>query len=81
MRKLSVGIYPNAGIKFISKKIVDKFESIKLIELLKLDFNKGIIAGIFEIVLKDDYIIEDLQLPKQIINFKLLKITEKKYTC
>jgi len=81
MRKLSVEIFPKTGFQFISKKIINKIESIKMLELLKLDFNKGIVAGIFEIILKDGYFIEDFHFLKEIEIFKILKVSEKKYTC
>jgi hypothetical protein len=81
MKKLSVEMCPNKGFKLTSKKIIKKIDTIKMLELLKLDFNRGIIAGVFEIILKDGYIIEDLQLPKNVKIFYLLKIIGNKYTC
>jgi len=43
MRKLSVEICLKSGFDFISKKINKNIESINMLELLKLDFDKGIL--------------------------------------
>ena len=66
MRKLSVEICPITGFEFISKKIKKKIESIKMLEIIKLDLDRGIIAGIFEIKLKEDCIIDNLHFTKEI---------------
>ena len=81
MRKLSVEICLKSGFDFISKKIIKNIESINMLELLKLDFDKGIIAGIFEITLKDGCILDDLIKLKEVIILNLLKVSEKKHTC
>lgn len=81
MRKLSIQISPQPGNEFISNKTINKFESIKMLELLKLDFKRGIIAGIFEVIIKDEFIFKDIKFPKEIKIFKVLKEIGNKYTC
>jgi len=81
MRKLSVEICLKSGFDFISKKINKNIESINMLELLKLDFDKGIVAGIFEITLKNGCILDDLINLKEIKTFNLLKLSEEKHTC
>ena len=73
MRKLSVEIGPITGFEFISKKIIKKVISIKMLELIKLDFDRGIIAGIFDIIFENDCILDDLHLPKEIKIFTILE--------
>ncbi len=79
MRKLTVEINPKSELGLISKQVFEIIESIKLLELLKIDFDKGSIAGIYKIVLKNGKIIEDLNLPREIEIFDLLKKDGKKY--
>ncbi|UCF49408.1 MAG: helix-turn-helix domain-containing protein [Thermoplasmatales archaeon] len=81
MRKLSVEICPITGFEFISKKIIKKIESIKMLELKKLDLDRGIIAGIFEIKMKDDNIIDNLHFPKEIKIFTILEEHGNDYIC
>jgi len=81
MRKLTVEICLKSGFDFISKKIIKNIESINMLELLKLDFDKGIIAGIFEITLKYGCILDDLINLKEVKIFNLLKVSEEKHTC
>ena len=81
MRKLSVEICLRTSFDLISKKILNKIQSINMLELLKLDFDKGIIAGIFEINLKDGYNIDDLILLKEIKIVNILKESGNKKTC
>lgn len=81
MRKLSVEICPITGFEYISKKIIKKIESIKMLEIIKLDFDRGIIAGIFEIILKDDCIIDNLHFPKEIKIFTILEEHGNNYIC
>jgi predicted DNA binding protein len=81
LRKLIVNLHLNAGLEFIPGKISDNIESLKLLEMLKMDFNKSIIIGIYEITVKKGFIIEDIKIPHDIQFFDILKTDGNKYTC
>jgi hypothetical protein len=79
LRKLTIELKPK--FENIPGKLFEKIESIKLLELLKIDFEKYYIVGIFEIILKNGYIIEDLILPREVEIFNLLHNHENNYIC
>lgn len=92
MRKLTVEINPTLGIleipRKLSKKIAilkreifEKIQSIRLLEMLKMDFQKGVTIGVYEITTKIGCNIEDLKLPEEIEVFNILKIDGNKYNC
>jgi len=92
MRKLTVEINPTLRMleipRKLSKKIAnlkheifEKIQSIRLLEMLKMDFQKGITIGVYEITTKDGCNIEDLKLPEEIEVFKILKTEGNKYNC
>jgi predicted DNA binding protein len=66
LRKLTIEKNPRSGFEFFPLKILDKIQSIKLVELLKIDFKKSNIIGIFEIILKNGFKINDLLISKEI---------------
>jgi len=71
MRKVIVEIKPNYIIKDIQKIMFEKVDSIRLLELLKLDFEHGLKVGLIELTLKSGYNVEDVDLPD---NVKLVDI-------
>ena len=61
--------------------LLDKVESIELLELLKIDFKKRIKMAIAAIILKEGYEIEDLKMPDYVEIFNVLQKKDNRYIC
>jgi len=59
--------------------LLDKTESIELIELIKLDFEQGIKMGIAALNMKEGYTIEDIDLPEFMEMLSVLKKEGNRY--
>ena len=59
--------------------ILDKTESIELIDLIKLDFEQGIKIGIAALNMKEGYAIEDIDLPEFMEILTVLKKEVNRY--
>jgi hypothetical protein len=91
MRKLIVEVYPKDPMMEAPehvetmirdlKRIMDRIESMKLLELLKLDFERGEKTIVCEIVMHEGYTIEDLGLPEEMMTCEVLKAEGNRYTC
>jgi predicted DNA binding protein len=81
LRKLTIEKYPENGFEFFPIKILDKIQSIKLLELLKIDFKKPNITGIFEITLKNGFKIKDLIISNEIEIHDILSRNGNNFIC
>ena len=79
MRKLIVELKVNESLLEGIQFLLDKVETIELIELIKLDFEQGIKMGIATLHMKEGYTIEDINFPEYIEMFTVLKQEGKKY--
>ena len=61
--------------------LLDKIESIELLELLKIDFQKRIKMAIAAFNLCEDYSIEDLKIPDYVEIFNVLQKNGNRYIC
>jgi len=61
--------------------LLDKIESIELLELLKIDFQKRIKMAIAAVILKDGHTIEDIKMPDYVEIFNVLQKQGKRYIC
>jgi len=81
LRKLTIEKNPNIGFEFFPIKILDKVQTIKLLELLKIDFKKFNITGIFEITLKNGYKFRDLIVSNDIEIHDILSRNGNDFIC
>jgi len=61
--------------------LLDKVESIELLELLKIDFEKRIKMAIAAIKLKEGGKIEDLKMPNYVEIFTVLQKNDNRFVC
>lgn len=79
MRKLTVDLKVKDEFLEMLNFILDKVESIELIELIKLDFEQGIKMGIVALNMKEGYTIEDIDLPDFMEMVTVLKQEKNRY--
>jgi hypothetical protein len=79
MRKLTVEIKINETLLENLKFLLDKTESIELIELIKLDFEQRIKRGIAALTMKEGYTIEDIDIPDFMEMLTVLKQEGNRY--
>jgi predicted DNA binding protein len=61
--------------------LLDKIESIELLELLKIDFQKRIKMAIAAFIMKKGYTIEDIEMPDYVEIFNVLQKKGNRYIC
>ena len=81
MRKLIIELKLNQIFLKNFGFLLDKINSIELIELLKLDFEKRIKMGIAAFNMKDGYTIEDLDIPDYVEMLTVLNREGDRYIC
>lgn len=83
MRKAIIEIEFTDQIKEIVKinAVLSKVESIELIEFLKIDFEKGLKVVLSNIIMKEGYTIDDIDLSDVAEILSILKRDGNKYTC
>ena len=79
MRKLTIDLEVKEEFLEMLNFLLDKTESIELIELIKLDFKKGVKMGIAALNMKEGYTIEDLDLPEFMDTMTILKKEGNRY--
>jgi predicted DNA binding protein len=79
MRKLTVELELKDEFKKNLEFLLEKTESIELIELIKLDFKKRIKMGIAALTMKEGYSIEDINIPDYMEMMAVLKKEGNKY--
>jgi len=81
MRKLTVHLKVKEEFLETLNFLLDKTESIELIELIKLDFEQGMKMGIAALNMKEGYTIEDIDLPEFMEMLTVLKQEGNRYIC
>lgn len=81
MRKMSIEFVPDEKIMKLQAQMLDKIESLELVELLRVDFEKGIKLGVMQANVKEGYVIEDVELPDHVEYLNQLKSDGNKYIC
>ncbi len=79
MRKLTVELKIKEEFLEMLNFLLDKTESIELIELIKLDFEQGMKMGIAALNMKEGYTIEDIDLPEFMEMLTVLKKEGNRY--
>ena len=79
MRKLTVDLKVRDEFLEIIGFILEKTESIELVELIKLDFEQGVKMGIAALNMKEGYNIEDIDLPDFMEMLTVLKHEGNRY--
>jgi predicted DNA binding protein len=79
MRKLTIELKVKQEFLKMLKFLLDKTETIELIELLKLDFKKRIKMGIAAITMKEGFTIDDIDIPEYMEMLTVLKKEGNRY--
>ena len=79
MRKLIVELKVNEAILKNLNFILDKVESIELVELIKLDFEQRYKMGIATLTMKEGYTIDDIDIPDFMEMLTVLKQEGDRY--
>lgn len=79
MRKLTVELKVREEFLEMLNFLLEKTESIELIELIKLDFKKGVKMGIAALTMKEGYTIEDIDIPEYMESLTVLKQEGNRY--
>ena len=74
MKKIIVKCRPRAGMIGPYQAVLDKLESFELLDLLKIDFERGEKIGLIEITLKEGLNLEDLDFPG---NYEILSVLKQ----
>ncbi|MDK2989626.1 MAG: hypothetical protein PWR16_1155 [Methanoculleus sp.] len=91
MRKMTVEVCPKdplmdmpAGAEDLNRAVnrfMDRVESLRLIEMLRVDFERGEETLVAEITMKEGYTVEDLDFPEVLGSLEVLKAEGRIYTC
>jgi hypothetical protein len=79
MRKLTIELKVKEEFFEMLNFILDKVESIELIELIKLDLEQGTKMGIAALNMKEGFTIEDLEIPDYMDMLSVLKQDGNRY--
>lgn len=79
MRKLTIDLKIKEELMEMLNFLLDKTDSIELIELIKLDFKKGVKMGIAALNMKEGYTIDDLDFPEFMDTMTVLKKEGNRY--
>jgi len=79
MRKLTIELKIKEEFLEMLNFLFDKTESIELIELVKLDFEKGEKMGIASLTMKEGYTIDDIEIPEYMDMLTVLKKEGNRY--
>ena len=81
MRKATVEIIPDTGIKKVYGNFFELVEYMELLQILRIDFDKGIKLAIGRYHLKEGCALKDLRLPLGSEILEVLKVDGNDYTC
>ena len=81
MRKLIIEMKLDEHLLKNFDFLMDKIESIELLELLKLDFEQRIKMAIAAFNMKEGYTIEDIEMPDYVEIFNVLQKKGNRYIC
>ena len=81
MKKLIIELDPNEIIKKNFQTVLEKVDTLELVELLKLDFEQKTKLAIVDFHVKKGYTFEDIQIPETAETMVVLNKNKNKYTC
>ncbi|UCF08991.1 MAG: helix-turn-helix domain-containing protein [Thermoplasmata archaeon] len=81
MRKVIVEIRLNPEMRKAGAPIMDNIEALRVLEVLKIDFDRGIKAFVAEMELKEGHSIDEFREQKNMEVLNVLKSEGNKYTC
>lgn len=92
MRKMIVEICPKdlpmmdvpAGAQDLNRaaeRFMGRVESVKVLDILKIDFERGEQALVCEITMQEGYTLDDLELLRILGSFEVLRADGRTYTC
>ncbi|WP_301002605.1 helix-turn-helix domain-containing protein [Methanoculleus sp.] len=91
MRKMTVEVRPKDPLMGMPpdaedlnravKDLLDRVESVNVLELLKMNFERGEEVVVAEITMKEGYTITDLEFPEILGSLEVLKADGRVYTC
>ncbi len=81
MRKMVLELELVEPIKGMFEQATTTVESYNLIELVRLDFERGVKVGIMEVNMKEGFTIEDLALPPPAHVVSVIQGSGRTYTC
>lgn len=81
MRKVTVEIKLNPEMRKAGAPILDYIESLRVLEVLKIDFERGIKAFVAELEFKEGHDIEDFRNQENMEVLNVLKAEGNKFTC
>ena len=74
MKKMIIRCRPRTEMIGPYQGVLDKLESFELLDLLKIDFEKGEKIGLIEITLKEELKLDDLDFPG---NYEILSVLKQ----
>jgi hypothetical protein len=91
MRKMIVEVCPKDPLMGLptdagdfnraAKRFMDRVESLKVLDILKMDFERGEEALVAEVAMKEGYTVDDLEFPETLGSLEVLKASGRTYTC
>lgn len=81
MRKVIVELSLNPKMKEAGQPILGSIESLRVLEVLRIDFEKGIKAFVAEIEAKEGFTMDDFKQQKNMEILNVLKSEGNRYTC
>jgi predicted DNA binding protein len=79
MRKITIDLKVKEEYLELLNFLIDKTKSIELIELIKLDFEKGVKMGIAALNMKEGYTVDDIEIPEFMEMLSVLKQEGNRY--
>lgn len=79
MRKVTINLKVKKDLLKIMNFLLEKTETIELLELIKLDFNQGYKMGIAALTMREGYSIEDVKIPEYMEMLTVLKQEGNRY--
>ncbi|MBN2065920.1 MAG: helix-turn-helix domain-containing protein [Candidatus Thermoplasmatota archaeon] len=79
MRKLTVELKVKEELLEMLDFLLEKVESMELIELIKIDFDQGVKMGIAALNMKDGYTIDDINIPEYVDMLTVLNKQGNRY--
>jgi predicted DNA binding protein len=81
MRKMVLELELKSPFKEMFEQATTTVESYNLIELVRLDFERGVKVGIMEVNMKEGFTIDDLNLPPPAEVVSVIQGSGRTYTC
>jgi len=79
MRKVTVTLEPSKIAKKVNMDFMKQIESFEVLQLLRLDFEKGIKVAVVDYRMKPGVKLEDLKMPKNLETISVLKEEKDRY--